>query len=573
MTARRSTSFFDPTAFLHRLPTQGTDHDLELGGLLGLGLFFALVISGRDLDLLPTPMRMALVLLWPFVTYAFVVSGRSWIPVGYIVAGAIGLRLAELQGYGGSDALDAIWEGLGVLLSGASPYSHYYEFTRPPGWPVPYPPLMFLTHLPGYLLAGKDGVFYAEAAFSLVPLGIFAGLAARLSWTLGLPALAVYAASGNIVYGAADGSLDTSSAALLLVAIVAAAWAWDGGWDDRRVRIAGLAAALPLAMKQSTIFVVILLAVAVWQMAGRRAGLRYVASAAILLLRPVDPLPDPRSDRLPDPAGLGHRASTKTSTAGTCGSCCRASAVPCPMSTVARLITIVATLAALLRGHPLPDVEHRAGHADGRPGHDGPLPDARAGPASSTTCCSSRRSSPCLCWPSGRREVRRSRRAPRIPTMKRARCDPPGGWRNELMPTARATILHVDLDAFFAAVEQRDRPELRGRPVIVGGGGPTDRGVVSAASYEARAFGVRSAMPLRTAGALCPTGVFLPVDGRKYARGQPPGDGHPATLHAARRADLDRRGVPRRGRHRGALRRRAGRRRRHQGAPSPTSCS
>jgi DNA polymerase IV len=78
------------------------------------------------------------------------------------------------------------------------------------------------------------------------------------------------------------------------------------------------------------------------------------------------------------------------------------------------------------------------------------------------------------------------------------------------------TILHVDLDAFFAAVEQRDRPELRGRPVIVGGGGPTYRGVVSAASYEARRFGVHSAMPLRTAGALCPDGVFLPVDGTKY---------------------------------------------------------
>ncbi len=77
-------------------------------------------------------------------------------------------------------------------------------------------------------------------------------------------------------------------------------------------------------------------------------------------------------------------------------------------------------------------------------------------------------------------------------------------------------ILHVDLDAFFAAVEQRDRPELRGRPVIVGGGGPNQRGVVSAASYEARKFGVHSAMPLRTAGRLCPQGVFLPVDGRKY---------------------------------------------------------
>lgn len=79
------------------------------------------------------------------------------------------------------------------------------------------------------------------------------------------------------------------------------------------------------------------------------------------------------------------------------------------------------------------------------------------------------------------------------------------------------SILHVDLDAFFAAVEQRDRPELRGKPVIVGGGGPNDRGVVSAASYEARAYGVRSAMPLRTAGALCPNGVFVPVNGAKYA--------------------------------------------------------
>jgi DNA polymerase IV len=78
-------------------------------------------------------------------------------------------------------------------------------------------------------------------------------------------------------------------------------------------------------------------------------------------------------------------------------------------------------------------------------------------------------------------------------------------------------ILHVDMDAFYAAVEQLRRPELRGKPVIVGGDGdPTKRGVVSTASYEARKFGVHSAMPLRTAKKLCPGGVFLAVDFTAY---------------------------------------------------------
>lgn len=72
---------------------------------------------------------------------------------------------------------------------------------------------------------------------------------------------------------------------------------------------------------------------------------------------------------------------------------------------------------------------------------------------------------------------------------------------------ATASILHLDLDAFFAAVEQRDKPSLRGRPVIVGGLG--QRGVVSTASYEARRFGVHSAMPMHEARRRCPHGAFL----------------------------------------------------------------
>lgn len=80
------------------------------------------------------------------------------------------------------------------------------------------------------------------------------------------------------------------------------------------------------------------------------------------------------------------------------------------------------------------------------------------------------------------------------------------GTTSQNAPASRL-IAHLDMDAFYASVEQLDNPELRGRPVIVGG--VSDRGVVSAASYEARRYGVRSAMPVVTAKRCCPSGIFL----------------------------------------------------------------
>ncbi|HEX2141004.1 MAG TPA: glycosyltransferase family 39 protein [Candidatus Limnocylindria bacterium] len=258
---------------------------LRLAGLLALAAFAFLLVSGRSIDLLGSPARLGLMLAWPAVAVAFWASGRAWPVVAYVIAGGLLMRWVELPpgGAGPSDHLAATYEAIDVYLSGGNPYDHVYQLTRPPGSPVSQPPGELLLHLPGYLLGGLGGVQFTQFVLAALTMGGLAWAAARFSWLAGLPALALYAGAPNLVLLATDGSNDTGVAALLLLAVLALAWAVSRG-DQAALLTAGAAAAFAVSTKQLALPIIVALASVAVQQVGWRRGGSYLLGAAWLLL-------------------------------------------------------------------------------------------------------------------------------------------------------------------------------------------------------------------------------------------------------------------------------------------------
>lgn len=259
--------------------------DVRLAGLLALGAFLLLLLSGRSLDLLGSPARIGLVLAWAPVAVAFWISGRAAIVAAYVVAGGLFLRWIELPpgGRGPSDHLAATYEAIDVTLAGGNPYDHVYQLTRPVGSPVSQPPGELLVHLPGFLLGGLAGVQLTQLLLAALAMGIFLALGLAVSWMASLPALAVYAGAPNLVLLATDGSNDTGTGALLLLAAVVLALAVGRatGWQ---LALAGALLAIALATKQVTLPVGVALVAWLLRSVPWHAGRAYLAGGAGVLL-------------------------------------------------------------------------------------------------------------------------------------------------------------------------------------------------------------------------------------------------------------------------------------------------
>ena len=259
---------------------------VRAAGLLALGAFLLILLSGRSLDLLGSPARMALVIVWPLAAVALWLSSRISAAAVYLIAGGLLLRWVELPagGAGPSDVLAAVNEALDVWFGGGNPYDHVYQMTRPAGQPMPYPPGALLVHLPGFLVSGLAGVQFTEFVLAAAAMAGFVILGASVSWIAALPALAVYASAPNLVLLATDGSSDTGSGAMLLLAVLAVAWAVDRGLDDASMFLAGIAGALAVSTKQIALPIVLVLAVYLLRRYGWRPAARYAAAGAAILL-------------------------------------------------------------------------------------------------------------------------------------------------------------------------------------------------------------------------------------------------------------------------------------------------
>jgi uncharacterized membrane protein len=141
-----------------------------------------------------------------------------------------------------------------------------------------------LVHLPGHLVAGLAGVQFTEFLLAAGAMAGFVLLGATVSWMVALPALAVYAAAPNLVLLATDGSSDTGTGALVLLAIIAVGWGVERGVDDASVLLAGMVGALAVSTKQIALPIILGLAIYLLRRHGWRPAVRYVVGAAAVLL-------------------------------------------------------------------------------------------------------------------------------------------------------------------------------------------------------------------------------------------------------------------------------------------------